>query len=246
MTKEKVKINIATPCYGGKITTTYLNSLIKLIKSWNDLGIDYSFTEFNYPEIELSRNLLLSHFYFNKPQYTHILFIDDDMGFESSMINRMIQLNEDVVGAVSPKRYIDLKKLHSASDIPYDKALAQSAQFVSQPKDISAAKNGFLTVNYCGAGIFLISRKCITRMIKCCPDATDKVYHKNLPITADFEMFLTPFNRIKTETRSLSEDYSFCHRWVNQCSGKIYVNIDSRIKHVATQIVESKLTDYFS
>ncbi len=240
-----LKINISSPCYGGKYTTSFVNSMISLLNTWKDFDIDYIFSEIDTTDVEVARNILLSNFYFNKLDCTHILFIDNDMGYRSSMINRMLKLREDVVGVVSPRRQIDLKKLHASSDVPFETALARSVDFILNPSNEAVEKDGFIQVYTCGSGIMLISRDCITKMADCCPDIIDKVYHKRIPFAKDFEVFLTPFNKITVEGHKLSEDFSFCYRWVEHCHGKIFANIDSNIRHVGTQVVESKLKDLY-
>ena len=235
-----IKINVATPCYGGTYVTSYVASVINLLASWRKNDVDYSFSEIDTSDIELSRNILISNFYFNKTDSTHILFIDNDMGFSSSMINRMIALKKDVVGVVSPKRQIDLRRLHSEQNVDFETALARSVKFALNPAKKKNERDGFIEVNSCGTGILLISRECITKMADCCPEIIDKTTYKNVPFAGDFEAFLTPFNKITAESKSLSEDFSFCYRWVNQCNGKIFANIDSNIKHVGTHIVESR------
>ncbi len=149
-------------------------------------------------------------------------------------------LKKDVVGVISPKRNVDLKKLHNEKDVPFDKAMARAVDFIINPVEAHIEKNGFIEVKSCGAGILLISRECITKMADCCPDIIDQVYHKKLPYAKDFEVFLMPFNKVTAGTSRMSEDISFCHRWVEECKGKIYANIDSNIKHVGTQVVESR------
>lgn len=240
---EGIKINVATPCYGGTYATSYVISIINLLTSWRKVDIGYSFSEVDTSDIELSRNILISNFYFNKPDCTHILFIDDDMGFNSSMINRMIALNKDVVGVIAPKRQIDLRKLHAEKEADFATALARSVSFALNPAKEKKAKDGFIEVNSCGTGILLISRECITKMADCCPEIIDRGTYKKVPVAGDFEVFLTPFKKMTAESKSLSEDFSFCYRWVNQCNGKIFANIDSNIKHVGTHVVESRYQD---
>ena len=243
LTVPRVKINLASPCYGGSYKASFVFSLVNLLKSWHKRNIGYSFSEVDTSDIELSRNILLSNFYYNKPDCSHILFIDNDMGFESSMINRMIDFAAEVVGVVSPRRQIDLKKLHAAGEYDFDKAMAKAVSFIASPSASNNFVNGFMEVNGCGAGIMLISRKCIDTMIEKCPEIVNTKDYKNLPFARDFEKFLTPFDKITSKGHRLSEDISFCHRWVEQCQGKIYANIDTNIKHIGEQIVESKYLD---
>lgn len=238
-----VNIDIASPCYRLTYSSTFVVSLVNLLNTWRSTSIRYSFNFIDTSDIELSRNYLLTQFYYKLQDATHILFVDNDMGFSPSLINRMIQLNESVVGVVAPRRQIDLKKLHEEADQPYEKAVAKSVQFLMRPAEDPQNKPGFMQVERCGAGILLISRDCVTRMIQCCPEILDKNVRKYPSVVHEFETFLTPFDKIQTPTKRASEDYAFCNRWVTQCGGKIYANVDSRIKHMGTLAVETRYED---
>ena len=239
----KTKINLATPCYGGVYVSAYVTSLVNLVKSFSNKGVGYSMSEVDTSDIELSRNILISNFYFNKPDCSHILFIDSDMGYDASMINRMIDLKKDVIGVVSPKRQINLQAIHENKTSSFVQAVAKASSFIISPCKKENVTDGFLQVSSCGGGILMISRSCIDKMIKMCPDIVDTKYHRNIPFAKDFNEFLTPFSKVTTNDHKLSEDLSFCYRWTEHCGGKIYANIDSYIKHVGTHIVESRFID---
>jgi hypothetical protein len=118
---------------------------------------------------------------------------------------------------------------------------------VAQPKVVQSKLDvqPFMEVESCGAGIMLISRACIDRMIVACPDVVDTVRFKRHPFLAkDFkDKFLVPFNPIVTEKRAMSEDISFCYRWTDRCGGKVFAAATSSIKHVGQQIVEGRYSD---
>ena len=241
-----VKIHIASPCYRSTYSATFVASLVKLLNSWRNTKIGYSFNHLDTSNIELSRNFLITAFYYKLKSCSHILFLDNDMGFDASLINRMIELDESVVGVVAPKREIDLKKLHEEADEPYEKALAKSVNFLMYPSAKDAEdKPGFRQVVACGAGILLISRDCVTRMIQACPEIVDTNVSKYPTFVRHFDTFLTPFRRVHTDTEWYSEDVSFCLRWINKCGGKIYANVDSRVKHVGDLEIETRYEDLF-
>ena len=73
---------------------------------------------------------------FNKPDCTHILFWDDDMGFEPALVEAMLAQDKDVVGVVSPKRAIDLGRLHGQHDQAFTAAYARACDFIGKPFDI--------------------------------------------------------------------------------------------------------------
>ena len=248
-TPPSIKINLALPCYGGTYKNIFVRSLLSLMNAWRSSNIYFHFNEIDCCDVEVARNYLISNFYFNKKECSHILFIDNDMGFDSNLITRMLVLNKEVVGVVAPKRQINLEQLHAHGDLPYEQAMAKALEFilaVDGPEKIKEVKDGFIEVESCGAGILLISRLCIDKMIKQCPDILEKNRYKNFAFAKGLDHFLTPFKKIARDETLMSEDISFCHRWTQQCGGKIYANIDSKIQHAGTQVVEGRFIDKIS
>ena len=238
-----IKIHIASPCYRDTYSSAFVVSLINLLTAWRHSGVGYRFSYMDMADVALTRNLLITRFYYEKTDCSHILFVDNDMGFEPSLINRMIELNESVVGVIAPKRETDLKKLHKQADYPFEKAFARATLFLGKPAKNPQHKPGFMQVDACGAGILLISRDCVTRMIEACPEIVDRNICNYLAAVSEYKTFLTPFKRIETGDEWYSEDISFCRRWVHQCGGRIYANTDSRINHTGYRTVETRYED---
>src|SRR5580700_9631941 len=109
-THIKTKIMIATPAYGEVFYTPYVSSMLKLTRALQKRGIDFAFNAISYSEIAESRNFLLTHWY-DKTDASHLLFVDADMGFPAAAITEMIDFDKPLVGAVYPKRTLDVKKV---------------------------------------------------------------------------------------------------------------------------------------
>ena len=238
-----IRVHLALPCYGGSYKSVFVRSILRLMDAWRQADIGFDFNEVDCCDIEVARNYLISEFYFGNPSCTHVLFIDNDMGFDSNLILRMLELKKDVVGVIAPKREIDLKKLHQLGDLPFEKALAKSVDFLVtlvRGNSHHKVEKGFIEVESCGTGILLISRKCIDQMITKCPDIIEQRSYLNFPFAKHLDQFITPFKRITEGDRLVGEDISFCMRWVQQCGGKIFANIDSDIQHNGNFTVKSK------
>jgi len=236
------KINIATPSYGSTYSGAYVRSLYVLLSTGPKNRVSFSFSDVDYADVVTARNYLISNFYFNKPDCSHILFIDDDMGFEGHLIYEMLNLKKDYVGVLYQKRMIDLKKLHSLANQDFSKALAMSCDFIGKP--ISYLENSnFAVVDTCGTGILLLSRECIKTMISKCPDIVDTKRYKKMPFASKFKEFITPFDKIQLEDKELSEDISFAYRWTQFCNGKIYANISTNIQHMTEITLETRFSD---
>lgn len=236
-TRRGKKINIASPAYKGEFSSAYVRSLYSLLTAGPSMGLRFSFSEIDYSDIVTSRNYLISNFFYNKKDCSHLLFLDADMGFPHQLISQMLALNEAVVGVVYPKRFIDLEKLHSLHSQPYAKAYAMSCSFIGAPGGPHSRDPAFRKVEGCGTGILLISRDCISKMLECCPDILDTTRYKCTPFGHKFNAFLTPFNKIELPDRELSEDLSFCRRWTEKCEGSIYANVTHDIEHVGISAI---------
>lgn len=245
---RKAKVCIATPCYRGDFTAEYVHALFQLINDNSDAQahISYEFIYVDYADIVTSRNYLLSKFYYNKPDCTHLLFIDNDMGFDPTLIHQMINLRESVVGVVAPARSIDLQKLHKDASNNYKKAYNKALRFIGAPTATAShhkRNKNFSAVSQCGTGIMLISRKCITKMTKLMPEIIDEEKFKKTAYGNKFPKFLTAFNKIELDDKELSEDLSFCHRWVQGCGGVVYVGNNFNIKHVGKMTITGNYSD---
>lgn len=235
-------INIATPAYRSNYSSEYVKTIFALLGRKKD-DLSFYFSDIDYSDIAVARNYLISNFYYKHTDCSYILFIDSDMGFSSELLYKMIALREDVVGAISPYRAIDLRSLHANKSNIFSNAYANSLSFIGKPGLSHNKDKSFRRVEKIGAGILLISRRCIEIMIDACPDIKDSVRFKKLPFGADLVGFITPFDKIKLPDKELSEDFSFCYRWTNICKREIYANIDTDIEHVSRLCIRVKWSD---
>jgi hypothetical protein len=237
------RVYLATPAYGSTFSGEYVRSIFMLLRSKPKLSTEFLFYYFDYADVVTARNYLISDFYYHHPQCTHLLFVDDDMGFDASLIFEMLDLNEPVVGTIYTKRRVDLQKLHAAHDQPFETALARAMEFIGEERRPQERKGPFMSVERCGTGIMLISRACIDEMIRKLPDIVDTKRFKLMPFGERFTTFLTPFDKVRTDAVELSEDFSFCRRWVSDCGGKIWAHPSSNIRHVGPMTFAAKYTD---
>jgi hypothetical protein len=239
----RYKLYIATPCYGSTFAAEYVMSLFSLLVSPAKDNVSFKFCYFDYADVVIARNYLVTDFYYKSPDCTHLLFIDDDMGFDPALIADMLRLNEDVVGTIYPKRAIDLKKLHAAKDLPFEKALAKSLEMIGSIRVPQQRKNEFASVSQCGTGIMLISRKCIDTMVEKLPGIVDTTGFKKLPFGDKFEKMVKPFDKITVKDLELSEDFSFCHRWIEGCGGTVWASTHRDIRHAGRMVYSGKYAD---
>lgn len=237
------RINVAVPNYGSQVRSVFMRSLYPLLDVALAQQASFVFSEIDYPDIEVARNYLVSNFYYNKPECTHLLMLDNDMGFGPELIRDMVAFDRPVVGVVYPTRGLDLRRLHAMGHLPFEKALARSLDYVGQIREPRSVSGDFIRMNACGTGILLVSRACIERMVAVIPEAVDESAFKAHSFAERLPRYLRLFEKIRTPDEDYSEDMSFCRRWVVQCNGEIWASFRHKVSHVGTLIVQVALSD---
>ena len=230
-----VKICISTPAFGEVFYTPYVQSIFRLLHAFQQRNWGSSFASIAYADIAESRNFLLTR-WFDKSDATHLLFIDADMGFPAELVLDMVDFGQPVVGAVYPKRQIDIEKIAAAvaAGDPVKRAIAKGHDYIVRKKrglSIATPAKGFMQADGCGAGVFLIARSAIETMLKKMPEIVDANARANSPLAAKLERLIRAFEPVRVNGALLSEDFSFCHRW-NQCGGQVWVNTNHPIEHI--------------
>jgi hypothetical protein len=235
MPATKTKIMIATPAYGEVFYTPYVSSILSLTRALQKRGIDFAFNAISYSEIAESRNFLLTH-WFDKTDASHLLFIDADMGFPAALVTDMLDLDKPLVGAVYPKRTLDMKKVvELAAGKDGARALAKAQDFVLRPlrgARVSTNRPGFIEVEACGSGVLLVQRRCIETMLEKMPQISDTKAKAASPLARNLDRMIRPFDVVYVNELRLSEDFSFCYRWRRVCGGEVWASIAHEIAHI--------------
>jgi len=240
------KITIATPAFGEVFYTPYVQSIFRLMKVFQRRKWDSTFASIAYADIAESRNFLLTR-WFDKTDATHLLFIDADMGYPAELVLDMVDFGKPVTGVVYPKRQIDIGRIAelSATGIPAARAIARGHNYILRRRrglSISIPQTGFMQVDGCGAGIFLIARSAIDTMLKKLPEISDAKARTNSPLAANLDRLIRAFEPMRVDGALLSEDFSFCHRW-NQCGGEVWVNTFHAVEHIGLHRFNGRYAD---
>ena len=91
-----MKICIGLPCYGNQMSLTTFNSLNKLFQYFWKNKIEYAtFTLGQESLIPRARNFLASQMLnFEQIKFTHLLFVDADIGFDVNNFLRLIKIDK--------------------------------------------------------------------------------------------------------------------------------------------------------
>lgn len=224
------KILLATPCYGGNVTTEYMLSVIGYAAAGQSIPMTIMHIS-DDAMITRARNTLISTFFF-KSDCTHILFVDADIGFESNAPTRLFQAGKDIIGGLYPlrDRFWDAqtKKNILHGENQKTASLRYVGETVSLRKDPS--QGPLVKASYVGTGFMMISRKAVDMMIKAYPETEYK--RIDAPNDrSDSRNFALFEGSIDKETGTyLSEDYTFCKRW-KDIGGDIWIDSSLELSH---------------
>lgn len=241
---RKNKFFIATPCYGGQLNEPYFRSVIKMMTFFNGHQIPLAFgTIANESLVTRARNVLVA--YFLASDYTHLMFIDADIEFQTEDILKLYAHKKDVVVGAYPKKGVAWDKIRSNLIDPAnkDKQLSDrdmasfgsdyaiNFKFVDKETKTIGVENGLIKLHDAGTGFMMISREAILKMIKAYPELK---YNNDVNINngdlkdhfyALFDTMIDPVDR-----RYLSEDYTFCRRW-QEIGGDVWLDPSISLNH---------------
>lgn len=241
---RKSKFFIATPCYGGQLNEPYFRSVIKMMTFFNGHQIPLAFgTIANESLVTRARNVLVA--YFLASDYTHLMFIDADIEFQTEDILKLYAHKKDVVVGAYPKKGVAWDKIRSNLIDPAnkDKQLSDrdmasfgsdyaiNFKFVDKETKTIGVENGLIKLHDAGTGFMMISREAILKMIKAYPELK---YNNDVNINnadlkdhfyALFDTMIDPVDR-----RYLSEDYTFCRRW-QEIGGDVWLDPSISLNH---------------
>jgi len=111
LNKPNAKVLIGTPCYGGMCFVGYVASLLTSREYLKQKGIQLE-TCFltNESLIPRGRNTIVAKF-MNDISFTHLMFIDADITWNHISIERLLNHDKPIVGALYPKKGYSWDKL---------------------------------------------------------------------------------------------------------------------------------------
>lgn len=226
---------VATPCFGGQVTTAYANSMLKLQTAYRAQSVDFEWLMLGGDAlITRARADLVAHF-LDRPDATHLLFIDADIGFEPAQVFSLLAFDADVTAAAYPTKRIDWQRVRDVVVAGLPTPQSTSLEYVFEVEDPAriVARNGFVKARYAGTGFFLIRRQALMALCKAHPE----LQYRRTSLTTDplgnsanryalWDTMIDPVSGVY-----LSEDYAFCRRW-SALGGEIWIDIESKLTHV--------------
>lgn len=225
---------IATPMFGGQCYGTYALSVMDLIGEFHRRGINYTISYiYNESLINRARNKLVATFL--KTNFTHLLFIDADIGFNKEDVIKLLEYDHPVMGAVYPKKSIAWDHIKEALEkgLSPDVAFRHRNDYVGNVED-DDEKNIVLNdynqplrkFKYIGTGFMLIAREVFEKLTP---------HVEIFRISQSTEAMANFFSLSIEESHNvlLSEDYDFCEK-CKKHGIPIYVAPWIKLSHTGT------------
>lgn len=250
LSRNTVKLVIATPCFGGMLHNGYFQSILDLAVNFTRLNIPFEvMTIGNESLIQRARNGIVAKFMADEGA-THLMFIDADITFSWVSVVKLLLTNKELSGGCYPKKCFNWDKIkHHASknaNLTDDELMAKSLDYVFNPiyhqegdKVIIKLENGMASVKDIGTGFMMIKRSVIKKMIAKFPDTK---YRNNVAgygqnnmndyFYSLFDCCIDPVSKVY-----LSEDYLFCKRWID-IGGELWLDLNTNLNH--TGIIDYK------
>lgn len=257
---RKRKLFIATPMYGGQCHGMYTKSSIELAKMLNIYGIENRFFYlFNESLITRARNYCADEFM--RSDYTHLLFIDSDIGFDPSDVITLLALadetdenpetRKDIICGAYPKKTIAWEKIKRAVDKGFaDENPGNLEKYVGDYVFNPAGDQDEIRIDQPvpvlegGTGFMMIQRSAFEKFATTYPDYSylpDHVRTKNFDGSREIMMYFQALIDPKSK-RYLSEDYMFC-QWMRDADIKTWLCPWIKLLHTGSYTFGGSLAD---
>lgn len=228
-------IMVGTPCYSGTVTINYMHSLLNAINLLKRENIAVQvLTTAHDSLITRARNHIANEF-LRQEGYSHLLFIDSDIGFSPSSVLRFIRADKDVVCGIYPIKGLHVDRLRNVDrSVPDAEATAAALMYTVKIAPDSKIEDGFVRVTYGSTGFMLIKREVLLRMKEAYPE----LRYTNAFVPAgqgreNCAFFDTAIDAERGEY--LPEDYAFCQRWT-ALGGEVHADLSSNFTHVGQYV----------
>jgi hypothetical protein len=241
-----MKIMLATPMYGGTAHGGYVCGVATLFAlcaiNKIDIVIEYMTHESLIPR---ARNMLVKMF-MNKPDYTHLLFIDADIHFNAHDILKLLELDKDIIGLPYAKKLINWNSIQEQCKNAEGRLSVELLQkcglsYILRCESGQDTTADMYEAQEIGTGIMMIKREVIEKMILAYPDlyaySDDTAKYRDDDIEGRKYYLLFETMLIDENRRYLSEDYAFCKRW-RDIGGKIHVYLPVKTIHFGSYAYE--------
>jgi hypothetical protein len=228
---------VVSPSHDGKFFQNYVTSLLNFTIEAERAGMRMQVL-FHQGEslVTRARNNCVAQFLAN-PDWTHLFWIDADIGFSAQAAFRLLLSGYDIAAGVYPLK----RENWPAEGVPAGTTQQQfeatftrytvnaKASETTAQVELEVQPDGFMKMTEAPTGFMVIKRAVFERLVASYPDLNyvpdsigeaDRGLHYRF-----FDVMVDPETR-----RYLSEDYGFCRLW-SGLGESIYIDANSNLSH---------------
>lgn len=209
----------ATPAFESGVSVDFLVSMMdtQMICANNGIAFDFQIRVGNQ-FIDVVRNNLVDYFLKAPANFTDLIFIDSDQGWDANVIPRILGYSQGVVAALPPKK-AETESFHD--------------NYI-----LHAIENSLFQAKEAGTGFMRIKREVFEAMDKAYPELAQMVEPKmGWPTTPYFQRGNTKYGGF------LGEDIFFC-RQLTQMGEYIWIDSDVTFTHRGSKAWKGNFYDY--
>jgi hypothetical protein len=233
---------VVTPSHDGKYFQNYVTSLLNFTVEAERAGMRMQVL-FHQGEslVTRARNNCVAQFLAN-PDWTHLFWIDADIGFSAQAAFRLLLSGYDIAAGVYPLK----RENWPAEGVPAGTTQQQfeatftrytvnaKASELTSKVELEVQPDGFMKMTEAPTGFMVIRRAVFERLMASYPDLNyvpdgigeaDRGLHYRF-----FDVMVDPETR-----RYLSEDFSFCRLW-SGLGESIYIDANSNLSHQGAKL----------
>ncbi len=239
MTANPIHLVVGTPCRDGRVTSATFSSLLQLQQACQKENLPLTLLMRDGGDLVEQARQEITDSFLAIPSATHLLFVDADIAFEPGQVFRLLRFNTEVTAAAYPLKFIDWERVRSAARAGGDKLESAGLHYAMGTIQPPQVRDGFIRVQWAGTGFFLVKREVFGVLAERHPELR---YSKGSPGQPGQAGGFAFFNCLVDgkDGPYLSEDYSFCRCWT-QMGGEIWVDLESRLRHVGLSVFAGDL-----
>jgi hypothetical protein len=220
--KIQNRIMVCTPTHSGSVSHEMANAvqIATVLCLLRGIVLEWCFVSGN-SLVQTARNWLTAEF-LSRPEFSHLLWWDDDLGVESDGVIKLLESNKDVVAGVY------LAKHQKKPFYPY-MALGESVDNLQKVERVAS-------------GFMLIKRHVIQKIGLECGSYLMENFGLTRMVPHLFAEALVPNPKNPDEMLLLGEDFVLCQRII-EGGFEIFVRTDLQTSHMGRYAYMGRLSD---
>ena len=242
---KEVSILVCTPVH-SECSIHYTQALLEFQVACMQKNILVSFLLLKSSLVTQGRNLCVANFLNEK--YSHLLFIDADIDFDSKTIFKMLELDREVIAVPYPMKTLNWDRVYKfKGDIKDSNELSHTGftyPIKVYDKDNIKVKDDVMEVTHAPTGCMLIKRQVFDKMIKAYPElriSQPTIMNGEAKDKENLWNFFDTFHDLKNK-KYYGEDFGFCKKWTD-IGGKCYCYIGDYITHIGEYQYSGRFKD---